>query len=173
MSQRFLAALLVASLGPAVDLHAETGYDLWLRYRPLADGDYVRSVRPLLTAIVPPTASPTHDVTVSELRRGLGWLLGADVPTAPGLRDGALVLGTPKTSRVVAGLGWGRKLRELGLEGYLIRSTRIAGHPATVIASAGETGVLYGAFHSCGWSRRAATSRRSTSSPARAGAAAS
>ena len=37
--------------------------------------------------------------------------------------------------------------RELGREGYLIRSVVIDGHAATVIAANGDIGVLYGAFH--------------------------
>ena len=52
-----------------------------------------------------------------------------------------------RASPIIAGLGWGRQLAELGPEGFRIRSVRLGGHPATVIASEGEVGALYGAFH--------------------------
>jgi alpha-glucuronidase len=58
-----------------------------------------------------------------------------------------LVVGTPATSPLVAGLGWAKDLSPLGPEGYLIRSTRIGGHAVTVVASSEEAGALYGAFH--------------------------
>jgi alpha-glucuronidase len=44
-------------------------------------------------------------------------------------------------------LGLGSTLSRLGDEGFLIRSTKIGGHRATVIASNGDAGALYGAFH--------------------------
>ena len=61
--------------------------------------------------------------------------------------DGAIVLGTPRSSRAVAGLGWTADLDRQGDEGYLIRSTPVAGGRATVIASRSDAGVLYGVFH--------------------------
>ena len=48
---------------------------------------------------------------------------------------------------MIAALGWTDRLTTLGDEGYLIRSTTIGGHAATVIASTGDAGALYGAFH--------------------------
>src|SRR5690606_18781784 len=45
------------------------------------------------------------------------------------------------------GLGLGAELEELGPEGYVIRQATIGGAAVTVVASAGEAGALYGAFH--------------------------
>ncbi|HMB79996.1 MAG TPA: hypothetical protein VKI43_08015, partial [Vicinamibacterales bacterium] len=47
------AAFLAAGLTPAPSLRAETGYDLWLRYTPVADAALRASYRQAVTAIVP------------------------------------------------------------------------------------------------------------------------
>ena len=60
---------------------------------------------------------------------------------------GALLVGTPASSPSIAGLGWQPRLKALGDEGYVIRSATVGGHRTIVIASQGEIGTLYGAFH--------------------------
>jgi alpha-glucuronidase len=149
MLNRTQAMLLLAALaGWPAAAGAETGYDLWLRHPAVGDRALLASYRTAVTAIVPPAPSATADVAVEELKRGLLDLLAVPVPVVPDVEaDGRLVLGTPRSSRVVAGLGWAAELDGLGDEGYRIRSTRIGGRRATVIASRGDVGLLYGAFH--------------------------
>src|SRR5262249_49860585 len=126
---------------------AEDGYRLWLRYDRLPD-QAIADDRPRLSSVVVPGRSPTLDAIRTELVEGLSRSLGMRVPAADAVdRDGAVVVGTPKSSPIIAGLGWDRRLAELGPEGFLIRSVRIGDHPATIIASEGEPGALYGAFH--------------------------
>ena len=138
-------ALLLATLLPTQPLHAEDGYDLWLRYRPVearqADTD-----RAFASELVAGDATPSQAAARAELLRGLGGLLGAPPASSQAVtRDGALVVGTPSSSPSIAKLklDTGR----LGREGYLIRSTRIDGHAVTVIAANDDVGALYGAFH--------------------------
>ena len=150
-SRRLLAvcaALVAAGVGFAVSLRAETGYDLWLRYPRLIDLDQRASYRQSATAIVAPQRSATGDVIAAEIASALRGLLGVDVPRVGQPRsDGAVIVGTPSTSPLVAALGWTDALSRLGDEGYVIRSTTVGGHAATVIASNGEAGALYGTFH--------------------------
>jgi alpha-glucuronidase len=137
-----LAALLLAS--PA---RAETGYDLWLRYTPIEAGSLRDSYRAHATEVVVAGESPTIDALRAELRAGLGGMLGAPVSFAPRpTRAGAILVGTPSTSPTIAALGWGRELEALGPEGFLIRTTRLNGRPATVVAASTDRGALYGAF---------------------------
>lgn len=139
------ACLALVALGVASPAAAENGYELWLRYRPVAAA---AALRARAARLVVQGSSATDAVVAAELQRGLLGLGGAPVPRANDVAaDGTIVAGTPAGSPLVAGLGWQEALARLGAEGYLIRSTRIAGRTATVIASAGETGVLYGAFH--------------------------
>src|SRR5262249_50282942 len=104
----FSSALLVVGVTgfQAQRASAETGYDLWLRYVPVFDGAKRDEYRRVLTAIVVEGQSPTANVVRTELTRALPRLLGRDVPVASAVRSaGALLVGTPSSSRLVAGLG--------------------------------------------------------------------
>ncbi len=138
------AALLSASAPGA----AEDGYDLWLRYRAIEDRVLRENYRSVISYIVAPRPSPTSDIAVAELRRGLTGLLGADMPVTSDMRGaGALLVGTPANSRAIARLGLEDALRTQGPDGYLIRSATLDSQSVTVVASIGEAGALYGAFH--------------------------
>ena len=136
--------LAVLSCLPLV-AQAEDGYDLWLRYKPLesaAAGEY----RARFTHLVAPAATPVQRAARDELLRGLGGLLGqAPAQSESASRAGALLVGTPDSLPALARLELA--LDGLGEEGYLIRSTRIDGRAATVVAANSDTGALYGAFH--------------------------
>jgi len=139
MSRFFAAAFLLLLAIPA---WAEDGYDLWLRYRPMEAAAQAR-YRPLATAIVSQGNSPSLNAAKNELVRGIGGLLGKAVG-AGSVMDGAVVIGTPAGSPLIAGLQL--PLGKLGREGYLIRSTVLGGHAVTVIAANSDIGVLYGSF---------------------------
>ena len=91
-SAQVIGAILAGALaflccaGPA---HAEDGYELWLRYRPLAPsyGEGVATVAPTLTIDAPPSA--TVDAATSELRRAFAVWLGRPLTNAA---DGAGLL---------------------------------------------------------------------------------
>jgi alpha-glucuronidase len=126
---------------------AEDGYDLWLRYRPIADATRLAEYRSAFANIVVETSSPTLDAARAELERGLSGLLARSVTTSSSVAgNGVLVLGTPASSKIIASLKLGA-LKQAGDEGFLIRSTTIRGKRATVIAANHDIGVLYGAFH--------------------------
>lgn len=137
------AWLLVAalSLQPA---HAEDGYELWLRYRPLP-AEQVDGYRAFASRLVAGAATPTQAATRAELLRGLGGLLGEPPPLSDAVAEGGtLIVGTAQSSPLIARLRL--DIRDLGREGYLIRSVVIDGHAATVIAANDDIGALYGAF---------------------------
>ncbi|HVW72958.1 MAG TPA: alpha-glucuronidase family glycosyl hydrolase, partial [Rhizomicrobium sp.] len=126
----------------AIPARAEDGYDLWLRYRPV-EASARAQYRSLATVIVSQGASASLDAARAELTKGLGGLL--DRPIQPGgVGNGAVVIGTPASSPLIAGLKL--PLDALGPEGYRIRSTRLDGHAVTVIAANSDIGVLYGSF---------------------------
>ena len=140
-------AALALHLFACARAEAEDGYRLWLRYDPLP-ANVVKGYRARVASVVVQGQSPTLDAAREELVRGCEGLLGSPVATADKVeRDGAVVVGTPRSSPLVAGLGWSRRLDALGPEGFRIRSVRLGRHSAVVIASNGETGALYGAFH--------------------------
>lgn len=137
--------LLTASCLALPDARAEDGYELWLRYKPveaaLADEYRSRAVE-----LVAPAQTPTQRLARDELRRGLQGLLGrAPHSSERNTREGAIVVGTPASSRTVA--AFKPDVAGLGREGYLIRNVSIEGHAATLIAANEDIGALHGVFH--------------------------
>ena len=126
----------------------ETGYDLWLRYPDIRNRSLAEDYKQIAQVIVMQGDSETLMIAREELKRGLDSMLKQDTAFASTLyRNGAVILGTPETSAIISSLGWGSELSQNGPEGYVIRSTILDGRKATVIASLGQTGVLYGVFH--------------------------
>jgi alpha-glucuronidase len=145
--KRFLALaglLLACAPRPA---RAEDGYDLWLRYRPVANDSLKREYRDAISYLVEQGDSPTMHAARDELTRGLRGLLESELAVQRGVQgSGALILGTPANSALIAALPLARELRPLGPEGFLIRATTVKGQPAIVIAANSDLGVLYGTF---------------------------
>jgi alpha-glucuronidase len=147
------AAGVLASQSRAVDLAAaplqmadEDGYKLWLRFAP--PGAMVARYRQSLRQVVVEGSSATARIMRDEITAATAAMFGAATPVAQqGVTDGALVIGTPANSAAIRGLGWQAELTKLGPEGYRIRAARIGNRQVTAIASDGEIGALYGAYH--------------------------
>ena len=140
-----LASAMLALLGGS--LRAEDGYDLWLRYVRVTDPTLLAEYRAAATQIVVPGESPTLGVARDELVKGLTGLLGAAPPVAGTVStDGAIVVGTARSSSLIRSLPVAVELRGVGREGYVIRTTRIGGKRVTVVAANEDIGALYGTF---------------------------
>jgi alpha-glucuronidase len=138
--------LLTFALLPGA-ARAEDGYGLWLRYAPIENVTLRDAYRRAITGVIVQQSPATAAIVSQELARGLAALFGAPVPSRTTVdRDGVLIVGTIG-SPLVSTLGWRDELTRLGPEGFVIRHTRINGHRALVVASAGDGGALYGTFH--------------------------
>jgi alpha-glucuronidase len=134
---------LLTLINCAAIARAEDGYDLWLRYRPV-EAPWAQRYRNAATLLVPPRVP--IDAALTELTRGIQGLLGANPLVAAHVtHDGAIVLGTPASSRTIADLHLA--LDDLGPEGYIIQSMTIDGNRAIVIAANTGAGEIYGVFH--------------------------
>lgn len=136
-------SLLLALMSLALPARAEDGYELWLRYRPV-EAPALDAYRAATTALLPGGDSATIRAATAELERGLDGLTGRTPAVVSAPERGVILYGTPATSPLIAGLDL--PLSNLGEEGYLIRSVRLDGRPATVIAANADIGVLYGVF---------------------------
>lgn len=144
---RIVCLALVILMLSGTEVGADDGYRLWLRYDPVSP-QMIERYRPRVAAIVAPDGEGTWAALREELKQGCSGLLGNSIPVVDSLdRDGAVIVGTPKSLPLIAGLGWNLQLAVLGPEGYRIRSLKIRGRSVTVIASQGEIGALYGGFH--------------------------
>jgi len=125
--------------------HAEDGYELWLRYKPVG-ASVAKEYQSRTVELVAPAQTPTQRLTRGELLRGLQGLLSRTPHSSERITvEGAIVVGTPASLRTVA--AFKPDLAGLGREGYLIRSVSVEGHSATLIAANEDIGALYGAFH--------------------------
>jgi len=145
--QRVVLALALLLPLAAVHAEQEDGYELWLRYRPLAG-----IALPKQLALVSP-GSPTVQAAVQELQRGVRAMAGKEpslavLPAGAQPASGAIVLAT--RAQLAANGGQAAvtgALEGLGDEGYLLRSIREPnGRRYTLIAANKDIGLLYGAF---------------------------
>ncbi len=142
------SVIFAAALLASPSTHAETGARLWLRYQRATDRSTLGAYRKAVTGLMLDSSSPTGRLIGAELTSALAALLGAEVPAVKTISAaGVLIVGTPANNHAIDALGWTKELERLGAEGYLIRSTHVAGHSATAIASKSEIGALYGVFH--------------------------
>ena len=77
---------------------------------------------------------------------GIASIVGSPL-TREGPSPGDVVVGTPTNSELIRGLGWAADLEKAGPEGFVIRTSRIGKRNGIAIASTGESGALYGAYH--------------------------
>lgn len=128
---------------------AEDGYRLWLRYEPIADAGLVQNYRDSVKQVILPPSFQGDDVIRHELQTALSGLLGTEevIFTEEVSRDGVLVIKTPDSLKDMSEAIEPAEWKACGPEGYLIRSTKVNGHSATVIAAQTRIGVLYGVFH--------------------------
>ena len=126
---------------------AETGSELWLRYRPVSDAALRAEYRRALRAILVVGESPTLRAAREELTLGLTGLLGAPVASASGVTGpGVVLVGTRTGSRAVATLPFAGELAKLGPGAYVIRPVTVSGQRMLVVAANDDIGALYGVF---------------------------
>lgn len=129
-------------------LHAENGYDLWLRYQKVDNSQLLNSYSKTLAKLNFPVNSATLTEAKNELQQGLNGLLDTNLPETDGISKGTLLVGTPASSKVLSGIhAITNEISGLGDEGFLIKTLKVNGIPCTVIAARKDMGVMYGVFH--------------------------
>jgi alpha-glucuronidase len=135
-----LAACLIAFV-----LHAESGYDAWLRYQALPPAVAAADIQALGDSV---TLLGSSEVVLSardEYVRGIRGMLGriaryeSAVPAAGGVVIGSL-------EQVAAKLPAAQLGPNMPGEGFRIKTVRQGSARYTVIAGATDRGVLYGVF---------------------------
>ena len=130
------------------DVFAGDGYRLWLRYDVISDAEKLKEYKEDIKEIYFPGNSSVLKAARGELSEGLAGLLGSAIGYTDNIDgDGILVVGTPKSSKVIASLNLEDKLRNLGGEGYLIQNEKIKGEKCIVISANADAGILYGIFN--------------------------
>lgn len=128
-------------------LPEEDGAKLWLRYPLVPIPGRLAEYQSGLTHVVSAGGGASTDLAEEELAQGLSGLTGSQVPVAAAVQGaGAVVIGTPATSPIIAALPLAQRLAALGPDGYLVESAQSAGQAILAVAANTEVGVLYGSF---------------------------
>src|SRR5665647_681279 len=148
MSGNGATVLIFWLLGSLIPARADDGYRLWLKYDQISDRAYLKECSKSLNSVMVTGESPVLRAAHEELLAGLGGMTGRKIADVKNLaRGGVVVAGTFKSSPLIASLLPDVQTGTTGEEGYLIRTVTQKGGRIIVIASEGDKGVLYGAFH--------------------------
>ena len=94
LKKNIILILLCTAIFPCV-VKAEDGYRLWLRYNKIPD-QQAEIYRSQIKSIFINGKSETSKVIQKELETGLSGLLGTDVKRSKKIKDGTIMIGTPK-----------------------------------------------------------------------------
>jgi len=126
----------------------ETGYELWLRYKPVENTQLLQSYQKNTKAFVVTGSSATMNIIKEELTRGLHGLLQKNISSNNTVnQDGTIIAGTIQSSPLISKTGIDKLLINAGDEGFIIVSRVINGKNCTIISGNTEKAVLYGSFH--------------------------
>jgi alpha-glucuronidase len=125
----------------------ETGADLWLRYPKVPIPGRLGEYQAAFTHVVSSATGASTKAATDELVQGLSGLTGTNVALAATVQGaGAVVVGTPTTSTLIAGLPLASELPALGTDGFLVRMADLSGQKVVAVAANTEVGALYGSF---------------------------
>jgi len=125
----------------------ETGADLWLRYPQVSLPARLAEYQAAFSHVVNSGGNESTQAATEELSKGLSGLTGKTIEVTDAVQGaGAVVIGTPAKSTLIAGLSWASELSELGSDGYIVRSAKLGDRDVTAVAANTEVGILYGSF---------------------------
>lgn len=126
---------------------AETGYELWLRYKLVDNKKKLNEYRNATNEIVFPANSDRLKAAKKELATGLKGLLETSLNETNKISKHGLIIGTDRSSELVRNLPFVSELGEINDEGYIIRTITENGKNITAIVAKNDIGILYGVFH--------------------------
>ena len=133
---------------------AQSGYNLWLNYKPL-EAPLAEQYRTAIQTLVFPVTNDTDSLAKQELLTALNRMLGS----VPGdamqpERAGTLLVGTPSTLPEAVSNAFSGQFNKLGDEGYCIYSKPDTDGQTTAIVANSSNGLLYGVYALIGMLQR-------------------
>jgi len=145
--KRSFCIVLCLFLFRLVDVRAEDGYRLWLRYDRIDDPQLLQQyLRNISSCTFPVTGSETLSAARNELTDAIPGLLGRPLHYTTTPSANTLIAGTPASLHELTRLHWNSNLDRLGDEGFIIRRYTLDGKSGIAIAASSDKGVLYGVF---------------------------
>jgi alpha-glucuronidase len=128
--------------------YGEDGYDLWLRYKPIAGEEHRQQTEDLFRKVVlNEPSSTTYAIIKSELERAVSGMINGEVEFSMGITsDASLVIGTPDDMEVLQNEAMKLQLKSVGEDGFIIYRMNNPSNAVAIIANS-PVGALYGMFH--------------------------
>ena len=126
---------------------APQGYELWMRYSKVSDGQLLDAYRNATAAIYFQKGSEALAVSQKELTRGLSGLLDRTVNFTDSQDDTHSMLVAKQAAldrEVLTALNINEN--QMGKEGFIIKSIRFKGKDILVVTANDDAGILYGVF---------------------------
>ena len=144
---RPLFLVMALSVAPvAAQLRADTGYELWLRYRRVSDAARRAEYRQLFARVAVVGNSPTALVVRNELTSALRGLLDTTVSVGATTRNSPGLLIGIATSPAIAALLPASRRPPAGRESFVIANVMRGRQTVIVVAANSDVGALYGTF---------------------------
>jgi len=126
-------------------VHAESGYDLWLRYQRLQNPAIISAYKKLISTSLA-SGGPTISVIRRELDKSFEGFIGLKPSYTNGFNENSgLVIGlfSAYSTHILASPA---EQQKLGKEGFVLKSVTFSGQTRILIGANTETGLLYGCF---------------------------
>lgn len=137
-------ALLVILIILPSFVHAEDGYDLWLRYKKVANNSLLEQYKKQITSPTVFGSSQTITIIKNELAQAFSGLIGISYRISSSVnKSTTFIAGTAVTSNIISSIVTQNELSRIGNEGFIIK-TRTG---KTIITANTDIGVMYGVFH--------------------------
>jgi len=135
--------LIIFILLPAL-LKAEDGYDLWLRYKKIANNSLLDQYKKQITSPVVLGSSQTIAIIKTELSRAFLGLTGISYKILSStVSSTTFITGTASISTIISSVVTKDEINLIGNEGFIIKT-----RPGkTIITANTDIGVMYGVFH--------------------------
>jgi len=135
--------LVILILFPAL-LKAEDGYDLWLRYKKIANNSLLDQYKKQITSPVVLGSSQTIAIIKTELSRAFLGLTGISYKILSStVSSTTFITGTASISTIISSVVTKDEINLIGNEGFIIKT-----RPGkTIITANTDIGVMYGVFH--------------------------
>jgi len=128
-------------------LHAENGYNLWLRYNKIEDKNILKYYNERIKEVFFIDVTGIEKTAKNDLRMALSIILDRNINFTHKISSNVLVVGRYENlPELIKKSIDTLKLKKLGEEGYLIESINFR-NKNIVITSINDKGILYGVFH--------------------------
>jgi alpha-glucuronidase len=123
---------------------AGDGYELWLKYKRVTDPGLLQELSLNARSIYVGKNSPTLDIAVAELQKGIAAMTDREIPVTKTITEGAILLVQSDQPGILA------KTARLKKDGFYLGSTKLQGKRCVVVTALNDMGILYGTFHLLG-----------------------